>query len=216
MMRRMRRCGAPSPRSRSRFPHPGRSGTYFATHCLGPVSRHPIPCHLEDSGALAAAQPRVETGSRGSTRILGLFAELVHAAPTRSPSAPTLTACHASLGRCAGIPPPQPGPVRFAYNRLDFPSEPATCGTPRRGAASRASRCLPTASPCLWTGWSPRSTSASAKSSRSAGRAHHVRCCAPPRDRRRSTAAGAIVVLDAYQAGIVPDRRALRIGPDDA
>ena len=192
---------------RSRFPTLVER-TYFATHCLGPVLDTTL-ADLEDYRRTVLLRNRaIEIWLARIDEIRGLFAELVHAEPDEIALGANATACHASL---AAALDPSPGRTRIVTTSLDFPSTRYLW----HAQARRGFEVLEVASPdgiampvdALVAAIDERvaivAVSLVAYSNGALLRARRVIDAAH--------AAGAIVVLDAYQAiGIVPiDVRAL-------
>ncbi|HEX3477024.1 MAG TPA: aminotransferase class V-fold PLP-dependent enzyme [Kofleriaceae bacterium] len=211
---------APAPNFaalRSRFPTLVER-TYFATHCLGPVLDTTL-ADLEDYRRTILLRNRaIEIWLARIDEIRRLFAELVHAEPDEIALGGNATACHASLA--AAIDPdlgtepggrPGGGRTRILTTSLDFPSTRYLW----HAQARRGFEVLEVASPdgiampadALVAAIDERvaivGISLVAYSNGALLRARRVIDAAH--------AAGAIVVLDAYQAiGIVPiDVRAL-------
>jgi selenocysteine lyase/cysteine desulfurase len=132
---------APAPNFaalRSRFPTLVER-TYFATHCLGPVLDTTL-ADLEDYRRTILLRNRaLDIWLARIDEIRGLFAELVHAEPDEIALGGNATACHASLaaaldpGLGTGLgtgpgtgpgrqPRPGSGRTRIVTTSLDFPS----------------------------------------------------------------------------------------------
>jgi selenocysteine lyase/cysteine desulfurase len=215
---------APAPNFaalRSRFPTLVER-TYFATHCLGPVLDTTL-ADLEDYRRTILLRNRaIEIWLARIDEIRRLFAELVHAEPDEIALGGNATACHASLAAAidpdlgtepGGRPGGRPGGgrTRILTTSLDFPSTRYLW----HAQARRGFEVLEVASPdgiampadALVAAIDERvaivGISLVAYSNGALLRARRVIDAAH--------AAGAIVVLDAYQAiGIVPiDVRAL-------
>ncbi len=105
---------------RSRFPTLVER-TYFATHCLGPVLDTTL-ADLEDYRRTIPLRNRaIETWLGRIDEIRGLFAQLVHADPDEIALGANATASHASLA-AALDPEPGSGRTRIVTTSLDFPS----------------------------------------------------------------------------------------------
>jgi kynureninase len=200
---------------RSRFPTLVER-TYFATHCLGPVLDTAL-ADLEDYRRTIALRNRaIETWLARIDEIRERFAQLVHADPDEIALGANATACHASLA--AALDPDlgadrdaSPGRTRIVTTSLDFPSTRYLW----HAQARRGFEVIEVASPdgiampadALVAAIDERvaivAVSLVAYSNGALLRARRVIDAAH--------AAGAIVILDAYQAiGIVPiDVRAL-------
>lgn len=196
---------------RSRFPTLVER-TYFATHCLGPVLDTAL-ADLEDYRRTLLLRYRaIETWLARIDEIRGLFARLVHAEPDEIALGANATACHANLAAALDPDPgASPGRTRIVTTSLDFPSTRYLW----QAQARRGFEVIEVASPdgiampadALVAAIDERvaivAVSLVAYSNGALLRARRVIDAAH--------AAGAIVILDAYQAiGIVPiDVRAL-------
>jgi selenocysteine lyase/cysteine desulfurase len=192
---------------RSRFPTLVER-SYFATHCFGPVLDTTL-ADLEDYRRTILLRNRaIDIWLARFDEIRGLFAELVHAEPDEIALGGNATACHASL---AAALDPQPGRTRIVTTSLDFSSTRYLW----HAQARRGFEIIEVASPDGIA--MPADALVAAIDERVAIVAVSLvayRNGALLRARRvidAAHAAGAIVILDAYQAiGIVPiDVRAL-------
>jgi selenocysteine lyase/cysteine desulfurase len=196
---------------RSRFPTLVER-TYFATHCLGPVLDTAL-ADLEDYRRTIALRHRaIETWLARIDEIRGLFAQLLHADPDEIALGANATACHASLAAALDpTPDPAPGRTRILTTSRDFPSTRYLW----HAQARRGFEVIEVASPDGIA--MPADALVAAIDERVAIVAVSLVAYgngALLRARRvidAAHAAGAIVILDAYQAiGIVPiDVRAL-------
>jgi selenocysteine lyase/cysteine desulfurase len=204
---------------RSRFPTLVER-TYFATHCLGPVLDTAL-ADLEDYRRTIGLRNRaIETWLARIDEIRWLFAQLVHADPDEIALGANATACHASLAAALdpdlGADPGadlggSPGRTRIVTTSLDFPSTRYLW----HAQARRGFEVIEVASPDGIA--MPADALVAAIDERVAIVAVSLVAYgngALLRARRvieAAHAAGAIVILDAYQAiGIVPiDVRAL-------
>jgi kynureninase len=192
---------------RSRFPTLVER-SYFATHCLGPVLDSTL-ADLDDYRRTISLRNRViEIWLARIDEIRGLFARLIHAGPDEIALGANATACHGSI---AAALDPAPGRARIVTTSLDFPSTRYLW----HAQARRGFEVIEVASPdgiampadALVAAIDERvaivAVSLVSYSNGALLRARQVIDAAH--------AAGAIVVLDAYQAiGIVPiDVRAL-------
>jgi len=93
--------------------------TYFATHCLGPVMEGAL-ADLDDYRRTIALRNRaIETWLQRIDEIRTLFARLVHADDDEIALGANATACHASVAAALA---PAPGRTRIVTTSLDFPS----------------------------------------------------------------------------------------------
>jgi kynureninase len=196
---------------RSRFPTLVER-TYFATHCLGPVLDTAL-ADLEDYRRTLMLRNRaIETWLERIDEIRGLFARLVHAEPDDIALGANATACHGSLAAAIEVDwRASPERARIVTTSLDFPSTRYLW----HAQARRGFEVIEVASPdgiampvdALIAAIDERvaivAVSLVAYSNGALLRARRVI--------EAAHAAGAIAILDAYQAvGIVPiDVRAL-------
>jgi selenocysteine lyase/cysteine desulfurase len=93
--------------------------TYFATHCLGPLLDTAL-LDLEDyRRSLALRNRAIDVWLARIDEIRGLFARLIHADPDEIALAGNATACHGNLAAALA---PSPGRDRIVTTSLDFPS----------------------------------------------------------------------------------------------
>jgi selenocysteine lyase/cysteine desulfurase len=196
---------------RSRFPTLVER-TYFATHCLAPLLDTALADLEEYRRSIFLRYRAIETWLARIDEIRGLFARLVHAEPDEIALGANATACHASVAAALDVDPgASPKRTRILTTSLDFPSTRYLW----QAQARRGFEVIEVASPdgiampvdALVAAIDERvaivAVSLVAYSNGARLRARRVIDAAH--------AAGAIVVLDAYQAiGIVPiDVRAL-------
>lgn len=93
--------------------------TYFATHSLGPVLEATLADLDEYRRTIPLRNRAVETWLGRIDEIRRLFARLVNAADDEIALGPNATACHASLAAALS---PSPGRTRILTTNLDFPS----------------------------------------------------------------------------------------------
>jgi selenocysteine lyase/cysteine desulfurase len=107
---------------RSRFPTLVER-TYFATHALGPVLDTTL-ADLEDYRRTIPLRNRaIEIWLARIDEIRGLFAQLIHADPDEIALGANATACHASIAAALDPAPAlAPGRTRIVTTSLDFPS----------------------------------------------------------------------------------------------
>jgi selenocysteine lyase/cysteine desulfurase len=93
--------------------------TYFATHCLGPVLDTTL-ADLDDYRRMIPLRNRaIETWLERIDEIRRLFARLVNAGDDEIALGANATACHASVAAALA---PSPGRARIVTTSLDFPS----------------------------------------------------------------------------------------------
>lgn len=93
--------------------------TYFATHAFGPVLEATLADLDEYRRTLSLRNRVVETWLGRIDEIRGLFARLLNADDDEIALGPNATACHASLAAALS---PSPGRTRILTTSLDFPS----------------------------------------------------------------------------------------------
>lgn len=103
---------------RARFPTLAER-TYFATHCLGPVLDATLADLDEYRRTLALRNRGIDTWLARIDEIRGLFARLVNADPDEIALGANATGCH---GGVAAALEPAPGRARILTTSLDFPS----------------------------------------------------------------------------------------------
>lgn len=103
---------------RSRFPTLVER-IYFATHCLGPVLDTTLADLDEYRRTIPLRNRVIEVWLDRIDEIRGLFARLVHADPDEIALGANATACHASI---AAALDPEPPRTRIVTTSLDFPS----------------------------------------------------------------------------------------------
>ena len=93
--------------------------TYFATHCLGPVLDAALADLDDYRRTLALRNRAIETWLARIDEIRGLFARLIHAEPDEIALGANATACHAGVAAALA---PAPGRARILTTSMDFPS----------------------------------------------------------------------------------------------
>ncbi|HEU4732079.1 MAG TPA: aminotransferase class V-fold PLP-dependent enzyme [Kofleriaceae bacterium] len=103
---------------RSRFPTLVER-TYFATHCLGPILETTLADLEEYRRTIPLRNRVIETWLERIDEIRALFARLINADPDEIALGANATACH---GNVAAALAPSPGRARIVTSSLDFPS----------------------------------------------------------------------------------------------
>lgn len=114
-------CGVTAvefPALRPRFPTLVER-SYFATHCLGPVIDTALADLDEYRRTIPLRNRAIDTYLARIDEIRGLFARLVNADADEIALAGNATACHAGIAAALA---PAPGRARIVTTRLDFPS----------------------------------------------------------------------------------------------
>jgi selenocysteine lyase/cysteine desulfurase len=93
--------------------------TYFATHALGPVLEATLADLDEYRRTIPLRNRAIETWLGRIDEIRGLFARLLNADDDEIALGPNATACHGSLAAALS---PSPGRTRILTTSLDFPS----------------------------------------------------------------------------------------------